>query len=506
MVGNGINYSIIMMARYLEERRNGAGKVHPSKALLTALLQTWQPTLAAAVIAGASFAALALTQMRGFSHFGFIGGIGMPFCWLATYGVLPAWVHCSERVWPMRFRHGTRRSSFAVMTTLSRWIVRYPKAIGWGTGIVTCLAIGCTLWYLPRSLEYDFNKLRFKPAAPEETWEARARDQADDVFGQSASPSVILAERLDQVEPICQVVEAKGKRLIGEDGQLIYDHCKSLLTYIPKDQQAKLDVLADIRAMLDGSTLAFLTPEQRQEVEKFRESFYLRPIALADLPKSFVDNFSEMDGRVGLVVYVYPQPTANLWHGKELVKFADLMRTVALPNGETIAASGEAVIFADLLQAVIREGPRLTLYSFLLVLLFVALTFRERVASAYVIGSLLVGVLWLIAAMALTGVKLNFLNFVVLPITFGIGVDYAINVFQRYRQDGRGSMEGTIRNIGGPVFLCSLTTVIGYSVLLISRNMALVSFGMAALIGEVTCLIAALVSLPALVVWRERHR
>ena len=36
---------------------------------------------------------------------------------------------------------------------------------------------------------------------------------------------------------------------------------------------------------------------------------------------------------------------------------------------------------------------------------------------------------------ALLHVRLNFLNFIALPITFGIGVDYAVNVVQRYAID-----------------------------------------------------------------------
>lgn len=522
IVGNGINFSIILMARYVEERRRGAseepalpvrvshdfrgtGTESPmSEALTIALQQTWAPTCVAALTAAGAYAALSLTQIRGFSQFGLIGGTGMVLCWLATYATLPAWIACSERIWPMRLRADGRHPFLVWMGALARWIVRSPRTIcAWCAGC-SVVAAGLIVWYLPRSLEYDFNKLRFKPAALEETWEAHARDQADTIFGQSASPSVILAERPDQVAPICAEIEARGRQLIGEEGQAIFDSCKSLLTYVPKDQEAKLGQLKEIRALLSGSALRFLTEAQRAEVERFRATFSLQPVTVADLPRAVVDNFAEMDGRTGLVLYVYPKPEANLWHGKELVKFANLIRRVDLPTGEAIYSSGEAVIFADLLQAVVREGPRLTLYSFCLVLLIVVLNFRERAASGYVLASLLVGVGWLVAALAVAGVKLNFLNFVALPITFGIGVDYAVNIFQRYRQDGRGSMEHVVRNIGGAVFLCSLTTIIGYSVLLISRNRALVSFGAAALLGEVTCLVAALVGLPALICWRER--
>ena len=55
-----------------------------------------------------------------------------------------------------------------------------------------------------------------------------------------------------------------------------------------------------------------------------------------------------------------------------------------------------------------------------------------------------------------------------------------------------------IAETGSAVALCSLTTIIGYSSLLLSRNRALRSFGLFADIGEITCLVAALVALPAL--------
>ena len=51
--------------------------------------------------------------------------------------------------------------------------------------------------------------------------------------------------------------------------------------------------------------------------------------------------------------------------------------------------------------------------------------------------------------------------------------------------------------------LCSLTTIIGYSSLLLAKNQALFLFGAVAVIGEVSCLVAALLALPAvLLVWR----
>jgi predicted RND superfamily exporter protein len=128
---------------------------------------------------------------------------------------------------------------------------------------------------------------------------------------------------------------------------------------------------------------------------------------------------------------------------------------------------------------------------------------RSLADAAWVLAALAVGVLWFLGLAGALGLRLNMLNFIALPITFGIGVDYATNIFQRRRLDHAGSIAHVVRTTGGAVALCSLTTIIGYSSLLIARNQALISFGILADLGEVACLAAALLAFPAVLRWRE---
>jgi hypothetical protein len=66
-------------------------------------------------------------------------------------------------------------------------------------------------------------------------------------------------------------------------------------------------------------------------------------------------------------------------------------------------------------------------------------------------------------------------------------------------------MARVLRETGSAVALCSATTIIGYGSLWVADNQALAGFGVLASLGEVTCLCAALVVLPAVLVLRE-HR
>ena len=144
--------------------------------------------------------------------------------------------------------------------------------------------------------------------------------------------------------------------------------------------------------------------------------------------------------------------------------------------------------------------------SFIATLLVIAIAFRAGFAASAVMLALITGIVWMTGLLSGYGVKLNFLNFIALPITFGIGVDYAVNVMQRYRQEGRGGAVVAVRETGGAVILCSMTTTLGYFALYGSVNHAVRSLGVAAVLGEIACLIAAVLVLPGALVWLDGRR
>jgi uncharacterized protein len=163
-----------------------------------------------------------------------------------------------------------------------------------------------------------------------------------------------------------------------------------------------------------------------------------------------------------------------------------------------------------MIRSMERDGPLATGASFCAVTLVVLLATRNRGRStlpgksfsaargAFVVLTVLVlGVLWTIGGAALTDTKLNFVNFIVLPITFGIGCEYPFNVYDRSRILG-GDVSLAVQRTGGAVALCSYTTVVGYGSLLFNDFQSLQSFGRLAMTGEVACLSGALFVLPAM--------
>jgi predicted RND superfamily exporter protein len=484
IVGNGINYAIVQMARYEEERRRGLG-VAP--ALRIALLSTWRGTGLAALAAALAYGSLALTDFRGFNQFGYIGAAGMVLAWLATLLVLPPlWLLCDRRAGAARARAG----GFPGFARLGRLIVARPwRVVLAGLGL-TLLALVPLTSFVKDPFEYDFDKLRNQAARRSDA--ERLSQRLDPIFGRSLSPGFVLADDARQIPEIKRRLEARDR------AEHVLGSIKTLDDYLPgsPDEQArKLALIDEMRRLIDRN-LQFLDGEARARLGRLRPPDDLRPIAPGDLPRSVRRLYTERDGRLGRVAAWFPRDDIDVWDGRALRRLAATVGEVRLDDGTRVRASGRAVVFAAIIDAVVHDGPIITAASFVAVLLLVLAVARRR-GAGLIVGSLLVGTVWMAGAVAAAGVRINFLNFIALPITFGIATDYSANLYLRYQQEGHARLPEVIGATGSAVALCSLTTIIGYGALLLADTQGLHSFGAAAILGELACLTSALVLVPA---------
>jgi predicted RND superfamily exporter protein len=508
IAGNGINTPILYMARYLELRREG---VPVGDALAQTSQGTWVPTLTAGLTAAASYGSLAVTEFKGFKEFGLIGSVGMVLCWIGTYLALPTILGLLERLLPVqrelpgffgRVQRATARG-IPFGEPFAALVIRFPRAV-LSLGVVATLAAGVvTAQHLRREpLEYDLSKMQSDTTGREDQRLIRI---AKDVTGYVGLDGMaILVDRLEQVGPLRDRLYAVRDAAPADAKP--FDSLHTLQDFVPTEQAAKIPVLLELKKkVLEARKKKAVSDADFAKIERFLPPDELRPLGLDDLPEGLARSFTEADGTRGRIVYISPTKDASLDDARYLFRWADSFRRTELPDGSVILGSGRAVIYADLWAAVLADIPPAVLASFAATVLVVLLAFRGGRSALAVVGALLVGVTWMVGAYSLLDVKLNFINFVALPITFGIGVDYAVNIVQRYAIEGRGSAARAILHTGGAVVLCSLTTTLGYFALVKSMNFAVRSLGVAAVIGEITCLFAAVLVLPAALLLLDRR-
>jgi uncharacterized protein len=502
VIGNGINPFIIWLARYFEARRTGLTGI---PALRAAHHGTWAATLTASLAAAISYASLIVTDFRGFRDFGVIGGMGMVLCWIGAMTLLPALTVIAERVRPLLAGEEPPRAGFYGQLAL-RVIDRGPARILVAAAVLSAASVGLAAWALHADpIEYNFRNLRSERFAG-----SRAREVnrwVNEMLGPTNADNaiVMLLPRRSDTAPMKAVLERQR-----DSGGAPYGAVRTIDDLLPVDQARKIELVGEIRqSLLEARKYA--DEKLRTEIDENMPAENIRPVGDADLPEEVARRFTEKDGTRGRILYVENQKGSDIWDGRYLVRWAEALRSVRLADGTWPPLAGRAPIFVDMIEAVWSNGPRATVLALLATCLLVLAAFRSWSQRALTLCSLLTGVLWMCGAMALLRMKLNFLNFVAFPIAFGIGVDYAVNVMRRYELEratspGGAAVRAAIRESGGAVVLCSLTTIIGYSSLLVSANLALRSFGLAAAIGEVTCLSAAVLVLPALLLVVSRRR
>lgn len=502
IVGNGINFGIILTARYVEERRRGVGI---DESLAWAVHGTRVGTITAAAAAGIAYGSLMITQFRGFWQFGVIGGVGMLLCWGTTFVLTPpllAWLDRSPSAAPKPTKptFGMRPT-----TALAQWVARFPKFVVLVGLVITVAAVFGSRGFGRDRIETDFSKMRRR-----DTWqdgEGFWGRRMDAVLGRYLTPVVVLTDSPEQTRAVASDIRAAAK---GPELSRIVASVRTADDVLPRDQAAKIEEARKLRKVLTPKIRSLIPPERRGDVDRMLGAEGLHSIGPDDLPASFVAGMRENDGSLDKAVLVYPKPSKETWQGKVIMSFARDLRAIAErhpgPDGRVPRVAGSAPLSADITASMARDGPLATAVAVGGVILLILSAFRWRRETPLVLGSLLIGVLWLVWATMVFDIRLNFANFIGFPITFGIGVDYAVNVMWRYRLDGGRDVLGAIRSTGGAVGLCSATTIIGYSSLLLAKNQALFSFGLVAVIGEFTCLATAVLLLPALLLLLDRKR
>jgi predicted RND superfamily exporter protein len=497
VVGNGVNAQIMWLGRYFEERRAGSDV---GEAIRVAHEGTWAGTLAATIAAALAYGSLMVTDYRGFRDFGLIGAIGMSLCWVGAYTVLPALVTVTERWRPMRFRDAERRLKGVYGVLFARLALTRPTAMLLMCGLLSAIsAVSVGLAIAEDPLEYDWRNLQAERSEESRvTWvNARVGETVEET--RSGSALAILAPRREDVP----LLRAQLERY-RENHPDVLGAVRTIEDLMPADQAEKIPLLRELRRLL-LDVRPYVSDERRRQIDEHIPPETIVPVAPEDLPASVARPFIERDGTRGRLVFVEHAEGRNTWDGRYMIQWSNAVRATRTREGRAPAVAGAAVVFADLLSTVFRDGPKAIAASLIATILLLLLTFRRHRERMLALSSMLCGVLWMTGLLAATGAKLNFLNMVAFPITFGIGVEYGVNYVRRFLEerdarggDGVAAVRAALEGAGGAVILCSLTTLIGYISLYTSANRALNSFGLAMSLGEITCLIASLLALPAL--------
>jgi hopanoid biosynthesis associated RND transporter like protein HpnN len=476
------------------------------------------PLSVAAGATAVGFLSFVPTDYTGVSDLGLIAGVGMVLALVLNLTLLPALLTL--------FGGLGRQHSTGIPwgQAADRFIARNRTLVLAGAA---ALAAG-GLATLPK-LRFDFNPVNLQNQRSESV------STLNDLMGDPLTTPYTI----DILAPSQAVAEEIASKLSGlpEVAQLLY-----LKSFVPGDQEAKLDILRDARTLLDPtldpastkpppSDTEILASIRRcaanlrklgaggegaaarlaaeldaalaagkgalpaleanlasgvgRRVDDLRLAVQAEPVSLATLPPEITSDWVGRDGRWRIEVH----PKGNSRDNEVLRSFCEAVRRIA-PN-----ATGTPVNIQESARTVTRAFASAGIIALCAIVVLLFLVLRRLRDVATVLAPLLLAGLLTLGTGVIVGLPLNFANIITLPLLLGIGVAFDIYFVMRWR---RGEDAPLSSSTARAVLFSALTTGTAFGSLALSKSPGMSDMGKLLSLALFFTLVCTFLVLPAL--------
>ena len=124
---------------------------------------------------------------------------------------------------------------------------------------------------------------------------------------------------------------------------------------------------------------------------------------------------------------------------------------------------------------------------------------RRPIDVILVFAPVAVAGVWVLAVSALFDLPFNFANVIVLPLLFGLSVDFGLHLILRAKSDEGEAINAIKTTTPRAILLSALTTLGSFGSIMLSGHPGTSSMGVLLTISIILSMVAILVVLPALI-------
>lgn len=538
LVGLGADFGIHLIYRYEEERCLGRS---PETAMRLTMATAGLENLAGCLTTGAVFYSLLLTGFRGLQELGIVAGSGVLLCYLALTTTLPALIFLQERYGsPSRLRHHEN----CELQALERWYLSRP-------GVVVGAFVGATLLMLPLAgqVRFDYNMVDLQDPRLESVrlLKELIRPGGETLmFGQTLVPNMASVDRMARrfealpsvhhVESIAPLIprQVQAKRVLVREVQQLVAEVQAPKLNAPRGAHAlertarEFLQLEEALEKYSAEAAASPDPRIREGMRSLRETFQglkkdmlelgpgpvedaldsfqgkllldvqrsldllkaqreTQPLSLQDLPEELRSRAVGKSGAIVMRIF----PKEALEDRASMERFVRDLRSVD-PQ-----VTGPPVAMYHFTSGIMDAYQRSSLVALLTIALILLFHYRSVRHATLALVPMGVGILWMLASMALMDQGVNLVSVLALPLMLGIGSAQGLHVVDRYL-DHEG--EGLFGVSTGPgITMAALTILCGFVALATAHHQGIAGLGLAMSVGLTVSMLTAIVMLPALV-------
>lgn len=466
LLGLGIDYAVHYLNRYYEECKRG---IKATEAATIAVGTVGRAIAIAAVTTIIGFGSFLMSDLPPVQTLGEFLAIGIGLMFVLSASLLPAAVALRDR---NRTRRAMRMRGERLRRGLARLAVgveRHWKPI---LAAVLLVTIPCAI-VTPRIS----STMSFETFLPSQIESVATLHRVEDLFGGQTSIIVLVQGATLTPEGLQDMLAVENEILSDPSGAGLITGALSiadLVAYhtdgtIPSDQQAVAATLENIensrKAMLlsaDGTAVIHIMVDARTDEQMKQATRVVR------------EHVGGYEGVLNMRV-----------------------------DGDP-AVTGLPPILADIMDMVMRGMRNSTTITVILCFAVLILLFRSPILGAAAITPLLIVLTWEFGTMWALGWSLDVLSMGISALIIGLGIDYAVHLIHRFREEQRKDPEQMLRqtlsSVGVPITVGAATTIGVFAVLSLSRMPAMARFGQLTALVIGYSYVAVLLALPAMLV------
>ena len=516
-VGLGSDYVIHVLLRYRELVAEGHA---PEPALRETMRGVGSSLVLCAFTTAAGFYAFIPTQFKGVAELGWIAGTGVFFGFLAATTLLPALV--AQFASSVEVRSARTVLDPRIFVPFNR----HPRAVLAVTTAVVLASCVALRW-----VTFDSNPIHLRDP----------KSEAVKTLLELAANGDAQLLNLEAVAPDHPTATAWAARLRG------LPEVRNVITVdalVPKDQDEKIAVLADLKLAMGPSfarlnrvpadparlaaSLAALeaVSAERPEAEPLHAAAARLRAALAAAPpedgrrrlaaldRALTEGLPAELARLASSLEARPfgrdaLPEALVsrfvgTHGRELVEIvpaedvsdnAAARRLIAAVRGVVAKVTGPPVVYQEASSTVVRAFELALLYAFSMVSAIIFIVLRRWRETLLVVVPIALSKLVTAGAAVAIGMPFNYANIIALPLLVGFGVDSGVHVVHRMRTDTAEQLFDT--STMRAVLASGLTIVASFGNLAFSSHVGTASMGVLLAVGLCVSMAFTLIALPA---------
>jgi len=355
------------------------------------------------------------------------------------------------------------------------WAIDHPRTILCIAAAITAVLVG----FMPLlRVDVDFSNYlnRRDPAVI-------ALTEANDRFG-SQLRVIVSMENPEGVFNLETLTLAEELETAFEALPLVEDLAGPLNSNVIRGTQSAIE----IRSAAPGG----YAPSTSEEIAAYRE-LVMNDASLLDYVVSSTGN------ALAFVI----QPT----EGIEMVPFAQSIEDVVLEytrEGIRYTIAGVPYVNLTLQRSMRKDLQRFLPMVIAVIVGILYLSFRWRWGVIIPFAVVALSVAWTLGMMAITGVPITVLSFILPVLLMAIGIADGIHVLSRYREalertsEKREAILDTMLSMKRPVVMTSLTTAVGFLSLLNAYMVPQRTFGLFTALGILFAMLLSLLLIPAI--------